>query len=107
VKKKKDKKVWCFQKVKSEVLKGLELKHGTITMQETCVMLYVIQSFSNRCLAKNKEGEADSRANLEIVEFVERKKTDAPEFLKKIGDELVFRGMSARDCIHCTYSHSF
>ena len=49
-----------------------------------------------RCHAKNKEGEAESRARLEIVEFVERKKSDAPEFLKKIGDELVFRGMSAR-----------
>ena len=44
-----------------------------------------------RCHAKNKEGEAESRARLEIVEFVERKKSDAPEFLKKIGDELVFR----------------
>ena len=45
----------------------------------------------HRCHAKNKEGEAESRARLEIVEFVERKKSDAPEFLKKIGDELVFR----------------
>ena len=46
--------------------------------------------------AKNKEGAAETKANLEIVEFVEKKRSDAPEFLKKIGDELVFRGMSAR-----------
>ena len=30
------------------------------------------------------------------MEFVERSRSDAPEFLKKIGDEMVFRGMAAR-----------
>jgi hypothetical protein len=48
------------------------------------------------CAAKNKEGAAESSGNLEIVEFIEKGRSDAPEFLKKIGDELVFRGMSAR-----------
>eukprot|EP00094_Tigriopus_californicus_P003329 TCALIF_03202-PA protein Name:"Similar to unc-89 Muscle M-line assembly protein unc-89 (Caenorhabditis elegans)" AED:0.27 eAED:0.27 QI:0/0.83/0.76/0.92/0.91/0.88/25/216/2842 len=49
-----------------------------------------------KCVAKNKEGEAESKANLEVVEYVERKRSNAPEFLKTFGDELVFRGMSAR-----------
>ena len=49
-----------------------------------------------KCVAKNKEGQAESKAKLEIVEYVERQRSNAPEFLKKIGDELVFRGMSAR-----------
>ena len=48
------------------------------------------------CSAKNKEGYAESSGNREIVEFIEKGRSDAPEFLKKIGDELVFRGMSAR-----------
>jgi hypothetical protein len=48
------------------------------------------------CSAVNKEGSAESSGNLEIVEFIEKGRSDAPEFLKKIGDELVFRGMSAR-----------
>ncbi|XP_040572571.1 protein Obscurin [Lepeophtheirus salmonis] len=49
-----------------------------------------------KCIATNKEGTKDSSGTLEIVEFIEKGKSDAPEFLKKIGDELVFRGMSAR-----------
>ncbi|QQP37760.1 Muscle Mline assembly protein unc89like [Caligus rogercresseyi] len=49
-----------------------------------------------KCIAQNKEGERESAGSLEIVEFIEKGKHDAPEFLKKIGDELVFRGMSAR-----------
>ena len=47
-------------------------------------------------MAKNREGEAESKCKLEIVDYVERKGGDAPEFLKKIGDEMVFRGMSAK-----------
>ena len=46
--------------------------------------------------ATNKEGTAESQGTLEIVEVIEKGKSDAPEFLKKIGDEMVFRGMSAR-----------
>ena len=48
------------------------------------------------CVAKNQEGTTESRGSLELVEFVERGRNDAPEFLKKIGDEMVFRGMAAR-----------
>ncbi len=48
------------------------------------------------CHAKNKEGEAESSGVLEIVEVIEKGRSDAPEFLKKIGDEMVFRGMAAR-----------
>ena len=48
------------------------------------------------CFAKNKEGSGSTKGNLEIVEFIEKGRTDAPEFLKKIGDEMVFRGMAAR-----------
>merc|ERR1719244_2576194 len=47
-------------------------------------------------VAKNQEGTVESRGSLEIVEYVEKGRNDAPEFLKKIGDELVFRGMAAR-----------
>ena len=43
-----------------------------------------------------REGTESTKGKLEIVEFVERSKSDAPEFLKKIGDEMVFRGMAAR-----------
>ena len=49
-----------------------------------------------KCLAKNKEGSGESSGTLEIVEVIEKGRSDAPEFLKKIGDEMVFRGMSAR-----------
>ncbi len=49
-----------------------------------------------RCVATNREGEAETSCNLEVVDFVEKERSDAPQFLKKIGDELVFRGMSAR-----------
>ena len=48
------------------------------------------------CCASNKEGSGSTKGNLEIVEFIEKGRTDAPEFLKKIGDEMVFRGMAAR-----------
>merc|ERR1719206_1373929 len=51
---------------------------------------------SYTCVAKNQEGTIESRGSLEIVEYVERGRNDAPEFLKKIGDEMVFRGMAAR-----------
>jgi serine/threonine protein kinase len=51
---------------------------------------------SYACVAKNKEGTTQSVGTLEIVEFVEKGRQDAPEFLKKIGDEMVFRGMAAR-----------
>ena len=51
---------------------------------------------SYSCVAKNQEGKVETRGALEIVEFVERGRNDAPEFLKKIGDEMVFRGMAAR-----------
>jgi len=51
---------------------------------------------SYTCVAKNQEGTTESRGSLELVEFVERGRNDAPEFLKKIGDEMVFRGMAAR-----------
>ena len=43
-----------------------------------------------------REGTESTKGKLEIVEFVERSRSDAPEFLKKIGDEMVFRGMAAR-----------
>ena len=49
-----------------------------------------------KCMAKNKEGAAESAGSVEIVEVIEKGRSDAPEFLKKIGDEMVFRGMSAR-----------
>ena len=49
-----------------------------------------------KLIAKNKEGSGETAGTLEIVEVVEKGKSDAPEFLKKIGDEMVFRGMSAR-----------
>lgn len=48
------------------------------------------------CIASNKEGSGSSKANLEIVEFIEKGRSDAPEFLKKIGDEMVFRGKYAK-----------
>ena len=48
------------------------------------------------CFASNKEGSGSTKGQLEIVEFIEKGKSDAPEFLKKIGDEMVFRGMAAR-----------
>ncbi len=47
-------------------------------------------------MATNREGEAETSCQLEVVDFVEKERSDAPQFLKKIGDELVFRGMSAR-----------
>ncbi|CAH0694872.1 unnamed protein product [Spodoptera exigua] len=50
-----------------------------------------------RCLAKNREGEATCEANLDVVDKIARKqKVEPPEFLKKIGDIEVFRGMSAK-----------
>lgn len=48
------------------------------------------------CIASNKEGSGSSVGQLEIVEYIEKGRSDAPEFLKKIGDEMVFRGMAAR-----------
>ena len=48
------------------------------------------------CCASNKEGSGSTQGTLEIVEYVEKGRSDAPEFLKKIGDEMVFRGMAAR-----------
>ena len=41
--------------------------------------------------ATNKEGTAESEGKLEVVEILETSKDDKPEFLKKIGDEMVFR----------------
>merc|ERR1719175_302153 len=58
-------------------------------LQESDVGSYTV-------VAKNQEGTVESKGSLEIVEFVETGRNDAPEFLKKIGDELVFRGMAAR-----------
>ncbi|XP_035445081.2 obscurin isoform X2 [Spodoptera frugiperda] len=50
-----------------------------------------------KCVARNREGEATCEANLEVVDKIARKqKVEPPEFLKKIGDIEVFRGMSAK-----------
>ena len=44
-----------------------------------------------KLVATNKEGTAESTGTLEVVEVLEKSKNDAPQFLKKIGDEMVFR----------------
>ncbi|KAI5632857.1 immunoglobulin i-set domain-containing protein [Phthorimaea operculella] len=50
-----------------------------------------------KCVAKNREGEASCEANLEVVDKIgKRQKMEPPEFLKKIGDTEVLRGMSAK-----------
>ncbi|XP_022821456.1 obscurin isoform X5 [Spodoptera litura] len=50
-----------------------------------------------QCVARNREGQATCEANLEVVDKIARKqKVEPPEFLKKIGDIEVFRGMSAK-----------
>ncbi|XP_060806138.1 obscurin isoform X2 [Amyelois transitella] len=49
------------------------------------------------CVATNREGEARCEAQLEVVDKIgKRQKMEPPEFLKKIGDTEVFRGMSAK-----------
>merc|ERR1719225_2307301 len=60
------------------------------------------------CFAKNKEGSGSTKGNLEIVEFIEKGRTDAPEFLKKIGDEMFFNGkpLFPTDRIHMTKERS-
>nr|XP_049692295.1 obscurin isoform X6 [Helicoverpa armigera] len=50
-----------------------------------------------KCVASNREGEASCEAKLEVVDKIARQqKVEPPEFLKKIGDIEVFRGMSAK-----------
>ncbi|XP_022117643.2 obscurin isoform X5 [Pieris rapae] len=50
-----------------------------------------------KCVAKNKEGQADCEAALEVVDKISRReKVEPPSFLKKIGDVEVFRGLSAK-----------
>ncbi|XP_049875609.1 obscurin isoform X2 [Pectinophora gossypiella] len=50
-----------------------------------------------KCVAKNREGEASCEAALEVVDKIgKRQKMEPPEFLKKIGDIEVLRGMSAK-----------
>ncbi|XP_045524043.1 obscurin isoform X4 [Pieris brassicae] len=50
-----------------------------------------------KCVAKNKEGQAECEAALEVVDKISRReKVEPPSFLKKIGDVEVFRGLSAK-----------
>ncbi|CAK1544365.1 unnamed protein product [Leptosia nina] len=50
-----------------------------------------------KCVAKNKEGQAECEASLEVVDKISRReKAEPPSFLKKIGDVEVFRGLSAK-----------
>nr|XP_037866817.1 obscurin isoform X8 [Bombyx mori] len=50
-----------------------------------------------KCVAKNREGEAECQASLEVVDKIARQqKVEPPSFLKKIGDIEVLRGMSAK-----------
>ncbi|XP_045498877.1 obscurin isoform X7 [Colias croceus] len=50
-----------------------------------------------KCVAKNREGQAECEAALEVVDKISRReKAEAPSFLKKIGDVEVFRGLSAK-----------
>ncbi|XP_046661140.1 obscurin isoform X2 [Homalodisca vitripennis] len=50
-----------------------------------------------KCVAYNREGEDTCKAELEVVDKLERKpKAEPPMFLKKIGDCEVFKGMTAK-----------
>ncbi|XP_038208125.1 obscurin isoform X8 [Zerene cesonia] len=50
-----------------------------------------------KCVARNREGQAECEAALEVVDKISRReKAEAPSFLKKIGDVEVFRGLSAK-----------
>ncbi|XP_069669104.1 obscurin isoform X4 [Periplaneta americana] len=50
-----------------------------------------------KCKATNLDGEASCEANLEVVDKIEKKqKIEPPEFLKKIGDCEVYKGMTAK-----------
>ncbi|PSN48207.1 hypothetical protein C0J52_03611 [Blattella germanica] len=50
-----------------------------------------------KCKAINCDGEASCEANLDVVDKIEKKqKIEPPEFLKKIGDCEVYKGMTAK-----------
>ena len=87
---------WFFNGSPLEEDKRRKIKTNGMTRMLLIKKIQESDVGSYTCRAKNQEGTVESQGSLEIVEFVEKGKNDAPEFLKKIGDELVFRGMAAR-----------
>jgi len=87
---------WFFNGEPLEEDKRRKIKTNGMTRMLLIKKIQESDVGSYTCRAKNQEGTVESCGSLEIVEFVEKGKQDAPEFLKKIGDELVFRGMAAR-----------
>ena len=87
---------WFFNGQPVEESKRIKIKTNAMTRMLIIKKITDADIGSYTCVAKNQEGTLESRGSLEIVEFVEKGRNDAPEFLKKIGDEMVFRGMAAR-----------